>query len=328
MCNVQVLVLAMALAYGVSDYIEGGVITAVIVGNILIGFYQEFRAEQKMDALRSLSSPSATILRNGEVDTIPSSEVVPGDIVLVKAGDTVPADLRLVDGMNLECDEKILTGEAMPVAKDAEFSASPSSSSASVFTTRQSTVDDHSRNAETKVGVGDRLNMVYSSSTVTKGRGKGIVVFTGMHTEIGKIAASMQTKKRSTNKNRSMSRKKFGTLQVFRGGFWRTWDATGRFLGLTTGTPLQIKLSKLAYGLFGCAIILAIVVFGVNKFNITNEVAIYAISTGMISTQPCPQNSRPKKNIYFEIPNRHRHYSRILDCGIDNNNGRRHDTDA
>ena len=92
----------MALAYGVSDYIEGGVITAVIVGNILIGFYQEYRAEQKMDALRSLSSPSATVIRNGEVATIPSTEVVPGDIVLVKTGDPVPADLKLVgDGCGI-----------------------------------------------------------------------------------------------------------------------------------------------------------------------------------------------------------------------------------
>lgn len=268
---VLVLVLAMALAYGVSDYIEGGVITAVIVGNIVIGFYQEYRAEQKMDALRSLSSPSAMVIRNGQVDTIPSPEVVPGDIVLIKTGDTVPADLRLVDGMNLECDEKILTGEAIPVAKDAAFDPKPSAG------------EGPSANAETHIGVGDRLNMVYSSSTVTKGRGKGIVVYTGMYTEIGKIAASMQGKKKHQKgtKNRSMSIKKYGVLQVFRGGFWRSWDALGRFLGLTTGTPLQRKLSKLAYSLFGLAIIFAIIVFGVNEFRVTNEVAIYAISTGI-----------------------------------------------
>ncbi|KAI7975195.1 hypothetical protein EIK77_001881 [Talaromyces pinophilus] len=265
----------MALAYGVSDYIEGGVITAVIIGNILIGFYQEYRAEQKMDALRSLSSPSATVIRNGEVVTIPSTEVVPGDVVLVKTGDTVPADLRLVDGMNLECDEKILTGEAVPVAKDAAFDH------------RSVVEDSSSANAETHIGVGDRLNMVYSSSTVTKGRGKGIVVYTGMYTEIGKIASSMQGKKRPQGtRNRSMSIKKYGPLQVFRGGFLRSWDALGRFLGLTTGTPLQRKLSKLAYSLFGLAIIFAIIVFGVNKFHVTNEVAIYAISTGMYCTIP------------------------------------------
>ncbi|QSS52266.1 P-type Na+-ATPase [Histoplasma capsulatum var. duboisii H88] len=255
---ILVLVLAMALSYGVSDYIEGGVITAVIVLNVVIGFYQEFKAEKKMDALRSLSSPSANVIRNGHEITVPSGEVVPGDIVQIKMGDTVPADIRLIEAMNLECDEKILTGEAVPVAKDVDFSAI---------------------GTELETGVGDRLNMAYSSSTVTKGRGRGIIVFTGMNTEIGKIAQSMQGKQRKAG--RSMSRKKYGNFQPFKGGALRVWDRIGKFLGLTEGTPLQIKLSKLAYVLFGCALLLAIIVFGVNRFNVTNEVAIYAISTGI-----------------------------------------------
>ncbi|KAI9792849.1 MAG: Na+ ATPase [Piccolia ochrophora] len=256
---ILVLVLAMALSYGVTDYIEGGVITAVIVLNVLIGFYQEFRAEQKMDSLRSLSSPSATVLRDGTTKTIPSGEVVPGDIVTVKPGDTIPADLRLLDAMNLECDEKILTGEAIPVAKEPE--------------------QEFSDKEELEVGVGDRINLVYSSSTVTRGRGRGVVVFTGMFTEIGKIADSMQGKKRKPN--RSLSRKDGGAIQPVKGIGLRTWDGIGRFLGLTVGTPLQKKLSKLAYVLLFCALILAIIVFGVNQFNVTNEVAIYAISTGI-----------------------------------------------
>jgi P-type Na+/K+ transporter len=105
--------LALALSYGVSDYIEGGVITAVVVGNVIVGFYQEFQAEKKMDSLRALSSPTATILRSGNLESIPSVEVVPGDIVIIKTGDTVPADVRIFESMNLECDEKILTGEGM-----------------------------------------------------------------------------------------------------------------------------------------------------------------------------------------------------------------------
>ncbi|KAL8895201.1 MAG: hypothetical protein Q9207_008264, partial [Kuettlingeria erythrocarpa] len=256
---ILVLVLAMALSYGVTDYIEGGVITAVIVLNVVIGFYQEFQAEKKMDSLRALSSPSAAVIREGHVETIPSGEVVPGDIVMIKTGDTVPADLRLIGGMNLECDEKILTGEAMPVAKDINV--------------------DFSNTNELETGVGDRLNMAYSSSTVTQGRGKGVVVFTGMYTEIGRIAASMQGKGRKAN--RSLSRKKHGPMQPAKGILLRIWDGLGEFLGLTVGTPLQRKLSKLAYVLFGCAILLAIIVFGVNRFNVTNEVAIYAISTGI-----------------------------------------------
>ncbi|KAF2264651.1 Na+-exporting ATPase [Lojkania enalia] len=256
---ILVLILALALSYGVSDYIEGGVITAVVIGNVIIGFVQEFQAEKKMDSLRALSSPTATVLRNGNLESIPSIEVVPGDIIVIKTGDTVPADIRIFESMNLECDEKILTGEAVPVAKspDADFSGK----------------------SELEIGVGDRINMAYSSSTVTKGRGRGICVFTGMHTEIGKIARSMQGKTRKPN--RSMSRKKHGKLQPAKGAALRTWDAIGKFLGLTEGTPLQIKLSKLAYTLFGCAILLAIIVFAVHKFDVTSEVAIYAISTGI-----------------------------------------------
>ncbi|KAJ9628253.1 potassium/sodium eff [Knufia peltigerae] len=257
---ILVLVLAMALSYGVEDFVEGAVITAVIVLNVLIGFYQEFQAEKKMDALRSLSSPSAAVIRDGNEMTIPSGEVVPGDIVSIKTGDTVPADLRMFEVMNLECDEAILTGEALPVAKEVDFEAKHGT-------------------AKEDLGLGDRLNIAYSSSTVTKGRGSGIVVYTGMSTAIGGIAASMQGKKRKPN--RSMSRKKYGPMQPVKGGALRVWDGIGKFLGLTEGTPLQIKLSKLAYVLFGCALLLAIIVFGVNKFNVTNEVAIYAISTGI-----------------------------------------------
>ncbi|KAL2444485.1 Sodium/potassium exporting P-type ATPase cta3 [Exophiala dermatitidis] len=257
---ILVLVLAMALSYGVEDFVEGAVITAVIVLNVVIGFYQEFQAEKKMDALRSLSSPSANVVRDGNEMTIPSAEVVPGDIVSIKTGDTVPADLRLFEVMNLECDEAILTGEALPVAKEVDFEAKHGI-------------------AKEDLGLGDRLNIAYSSSTVTKGRGRGVVVFTGMSTAIGGIAASMQGKRRKPG--RSMSRRKYGPLQPIKGGALRTYDAVLKFLGLTDGTPLQIKLSKLAYVLFGCALLLAIIVFGVNRFHVTNEVAIYAISTGI-----------------------------------------------
>jgi Na+-exporting ATPase len=131
---------------------------------------------------------------------------------------------------------------------------------------------------ELEIGVGDRINLAYASSTVTKGRGQGICVFTGMHTEIGQIASSMQGTTRKAN--RSMSSKKHGKLQPVKGAGLRVWDAVGKFLGLTHGTPLQIKLSKLAYTLFGCAILLAIIVFAVHRFDVTSEVAIYAISTG------------------------------------------------
>ena len=207
----------MALSYGVSDYIEGGVITAVIILNVGIGFYQEYQAEKKMDALRSLSSPSATVVRQGMQITVSSADVVPGDIVSIKTGDTVPADIRLFEVMNLECDEAILTGEAPPVPKEVDFEVQ--------------------EGEKQDCGLGDRLNIAYSSTTVTKGRGRGVIVFTGMSTAIGGIAASIQGKKRKPG--RSMSQKKHGTLQPVKGGALRFWDGLGKFLGLTKGTPLQ-----------------------------------------------------------------------------------------
>lgn len=195
-----------------------------------------------------------------------SPDVVPGDIVILKTGDTVPADVRLFEAMNLNCDEKMLTGEAEPVEKRVENDIKIPGS------------DDLAKE-EGAVGVADRVNMAYSTSSVTKGRGRGIVTFTGMQTEVGKIAASTGKKQRKAG--RSMNYKKYGKAAPVKGAARRTYDFVGKFLGLTEGTPLQIKLSKLAYILFGCAILLAMIVFGVNKFDVTNEVAIYAISTGI-----------------------------------------------
>ncbi|OBT70160.1 hypothetical protein VE03_00513 [Pseudogymnoascus sp. 23342-1-I1] len=263
---ILVLLFAMALSFGVGDFIEGGVLAAVIVLNVTIGFVQELKAEKKMDSLRALSSPSAAVLRDGKIDVIPSAECLPGDIVVLKTGDTVPADLRIFEAMNLNCDEKSLTGEAEPVEKIIENNITIPGTE--TLATR-----------EEEVGIGDRLNIAYSTTTVIKGRGRGIIVFTGMLTEVGRIASA--TTKKTRKPGRSMSAKKYGKTQPIKGLSRRTYDGVGWFLGLTVGTPLQRKLSKLAYLLFGCAIFLAIIVFAVNKFNVTNEVAIYAISTGI-----------------------------------------------
>ncbi|KAF3932621.1 hypothetical protein ABW19_dt0200362 [Dactylella cylindrospora] len=251
---ILVLVFAMILSYATQDWIEGGVITGVIVLNVGVGFYQEFNAEKTMESLKSLSSPTASVIRDGNLVHIPSIEVVPGDIIELKTGDVVPADLRMIpETLNFEADEALLTGESLPVAKSAQLTL------------------------DAEVGLGDRINLAFSSTTVTKGRGRGIVIGTGMETAIGAIARSLQGKKQR-KPNRSLSRKKHGPLQPAKGLALRTWDAVGKFLGLTVGTPLQRKLAKLAYFLFGCAVILAIIVFGANKFNIPHEVVIYAIS--------------------------------------------------
>ncbi|KAM0206954.1 hypothetical protein ACHAPQ_001885 [Fusarium lateritium] len=261
-----VLAFAMALSFGIKDYIEGGVLVFVIVLNVTIGFWQEYRAEKRMDALRALSSPSAMVLRDGKTQVISNPEVVPGDIVLLKMGDTVPADLRLFEAMNLACEEGQLTGESIPVEKITENNITAPGTEKLV-------------QSEDEIGIGDRVNMAYATTVVRKGRGRGIVTSTGMSTEVGKIAAS--TSKKTRKAGRSMNYKKYGKKQPFVGASKRTYDVIGKFLGLTEGTPLQRKLSALAYVLFGCAIILAIVVFAVNKFDMKNEVIIYATSLGI-----------------------------------------------
>jgi len=256
---ILVLLFAMALSFAIKDWIEAGVLAAVIILNVSIGFWQELGAEKKMDALRALSSPSAAILRDGKTIVIPNAEVVPGDIVSIKMGDTVPADIRLFEVMNLNCDESSLTGETLPMEKNTSHT-------------------DYTQD-ESEVSIGDRHNIAYATTVVQKGRGRGIVISTGMATEVGKIAASSTKKRRKPG--RSMNWKKYGKAAPVKGGVRRVYDFIGKFLGLTEGTPLQIKLAKLAYLLFFCALLLAVVVFGVNKFNVNNEVLIYAISTGI-----------------------------------------------
>ncbi|TWU72188.1 Na+ ATPase [Metarhizium rileyi] len=261
-----VLAFAMALSFGIKDFIEGGVLAFVICLNVTIGFWQEYRAEKRMDALRALSSPSAMVLRDGKTQVISNPDVVPGDIILLKMGDTVPADMRMFEAMNLACEEGQLTGESIPVEKITENNILvPSTEKAAA--------------SEDEVGIGDRINMSYATTVVRKGRGRGIVTAIGMTTEVGKIAASTARKQRKAG--RSMNWRKYGKRQPVVGLAKRTYDLIGKFLGLTEGTPLQRKLSALAYVLFGCAIILAMVVFGVNHFNLRNEVIIYATSLGI-----------------------------------------------
>jgi P-type Na+/K+ transporter len=165
-----VLILAMAVSFGIRSWIEGGVVAAVIIVNITVGSYQEYQAAKTMDSLRSLSSPTANAVRDKQNISIPTIEVVPGDLVELKTGDTIPADVRLIEAINFETDEALLTGESLPVRKAAD----------DIF--------------EADTGPGDRLNVAYSSSTVTKGRATGVVFATGMFTEIGTIAAALRKK--------------------------------------------------------------------------------------------------------------------------------------
>ncbi|KAG9240694.1 sodium P-type ATPase-like protein [Calycina marina] len=252
-----VLILAMAVSFGIGSYIEGGVISAVIALNITVGFFQEYSAEKTMNSLRSLSSPTASVVRDGDTVVVPTGELVYGDLVEVKVGDTVPADIRLVQAMNFETDEALLTGESLPVQKEANT------------TFRADT------------GPGDRLNVIFSSSTVTKGRGRGIIFATGMTTEIGSIAAALRGEE---TRRRRVKRKPDGSAKPHRyaeAAALTMTDFVATFLGINVGTPLQRKLSKLAILLFGIAVVCAIIVLGANKFSNNTEVVIYAVATGL-----------------------------------------------
>ncbi|KAK3073954.1 P-type ATPase [Teratosphaeriaceae sp. CCFEE 6253] len=252
-----VLILAMAVSFGIGSYIEGGVIAAVIFINIAVGSYQEYQAEKTMDSLRSLSSPTANVVRGTQNVAIPTVEVVPGDMVELKTGDTIPADVRLIEAVKLETDEALLTGESLPVRKVSE----------DVF--------------DADTGPGDRLNVAYSSSTVTKGRATGIVFATGMYTEIGSIAAALRKK---DSKIRAPKRKADGTVKPHRyaqAAVLTVSDFLGAFLGVSVGTPLQKKLSRLAVLLFGIAVVCAIIVLAANNFRNRQEVIIYAVATGL-----------------------------------------------
>jgi len=146
------------------EVIDGVFIFAIVALNVFLSVYQERKATNAVRALKNISAPTATVLRDGKFISIPSTDVVTGDIVKVEEGDYIPADMRLLEAVNLKIDEAALTGESVPVEKDAEASL------------------------EEKISLGDRINMAYMSTIVTYGRATGIIVSTGMDTEMGSIA--------------------------------------------------------------------------------------------------------------------------------------------
>ena len=160
---IYVLVIAGAITAGLQHWIDSGVIFGVVVVNAVIGFVQEGKAEQALEAIRSLLSQSAVVLRDGRRSVIPAADIVPGDLILLQSGDKVPADLRLVRSKSLQIQEAALTGESVPVEK-ATFPVAHDAP------------------------LGDRSCMAYSGTLVTYGRGTGVAVATGDSTEIGRIS--------------------------------------------------------------------------------------------------------------------------------------------
>jgi len=161
---IYVLLSAAVVTGLLAHWVDTGVIVAVVLINALVGYAQEGKAEKALDAIRDMLSPQATVLRNRHQKVIPAESLVPGDVVLLQSGDKVPADLRLFRSKNLHIEEAALTGESVPVEK----STAPVAEAADL---------------------GDRSCMAYASTLVTYGNGAGIVVATGVATEIGHISA-------------------------------------------------------------------------------------------------------------------------------------------
>ncbi|MBE0586703.1 MAG: cation-transporting P-type ATPase [Hydrogenophaga sp.] len=163
---IYVLLGSAVVTAALGHVVDTLVILAVVLGNAVIGFVQEGKAEKAMAAIRRMLAPRAAVLRDGDRRTVDGEALVPGDVVLLEAGDKVPADLRLIQALNLQIQEALLTGESVPVEK-------------------------HTQSVTTEAAIGDRMCMAYSGTLITSGAGRGVVVATGADTEIGRISGMM-----------------------------------------------------------------------------------------------------------------------------------------
>jgi Ca2+-transporting ATPase len=212
---VIILIIASLVSALLGDYVEAVAILAIVVLNAILGVVQEQRAEEALAALRRLAAPEAHVIRDGHRITIPARELVPGDVVILESGNYVPADMRLLETVNLRIEEASLTGESEAVEKDADI------------VLRQD------------VTLGDRLNTAFSGTLVAYGRGKGITVSTGMNTQIGMIAAMLQSvKEEDTPLQRRLDQlgKTLGlaaiaiSALVFIAGWIQNFELSGMFL--------------------------------------------------------------------------------------------------
>jgi len=166
---IVILLVATALSAFFGHGVEAVAISVIVLFAVLLGFVQEYRAERAIEALRQMAAPTATALRDGEELRLPARDLVPGDVILLRAGDKIPADVRLVEAVNLQIEEAALTGESVPVEKHV------------------AALSSH------ELALGDRKNMAYAGTAATYGRGRAMVVLTGMNTEFGQIAQMLQT---------------------------------------------------------------------------------------------------------------------------------------
>lgn len=239
---VILLFIAAVLSGFLGEWLDSIVIMTIVILNAVIGVFQEYKAEQSLAALKRLSAPLAKTLRNGHIKSIPSQELVPGDVVILEAGDFVPADARLIEAVNLKIEEAALTGESVPVEKTN-----------AVLTQ--------------ELPLGDQKNLVFMSTVVTYGRGKAIVVKTGMNTEIGQIASLIkQTVPELTPLQQKLDEfgKYLGTLAIvvcaliFVLGWLRGENLTAMFL-----TSVSLAVAAIPEGL--PAIVTIVLAIGVQR---------------------------------------------------------------
>ncbi|MGE5583750.1 MAG: cation-translocating P-type ATPase [Bacillota bacterium] len=216
---VILLFLAAIVSGFLGEWIDSVVIMAIVVVNAFLGVFQEFRAEKSLAALKKLAAPMAKVLRDGHIQEIPARELTPGDVFIIEAGDFVPADGRLFETVNLKVEESALTGESVPVEKSAAV-------------------------LHGELPLGDQQNMVFMSTVVTYGRAKGIVVRTGMDTEIGQIASLIQA-------------------------------------AVPESTPLQKKLEEFGKYLGSMALIICALIFVIGWFRGENPVTMFLTSVSL-----------------------------------------------
>ena len=228
---IWVLIAAALVSGFLGEWVDAGIIAVVVLLNAVMGTVQEAKAEAALDALKAMSAPFAKVIREGQALRIPASQVVPGDMVMLEAGDAVPADLRLVESASLKLEESALTGESVPSEKNA----------AAVI--------------DADAGLGDRVNCAFMGTSCTYGRGTGVVVATGMDTQMGKIAHQLTSNEQ-------------------------------------TATPLQQKLNQLSNVLSYAVIAIAAAIFAVNvlrsipvsdSFLSAVSLAVAAIPEGMVA---------------------------------------------
>jgi Ca2+-transporting ATPase len=163
-----ILLIATGLSIAVGEQVDAIIILIIVFASAILGFTQEYRSEKAVEALKKMTSPTALVIRDGKETKIQASEIVPGDILLLYAGDKVPADARLIEAHTLKVEEAALTGESTAVDKETQALSD-------------------------KAQLNDRRNMVYTGTSIALGRAKALVTETGMRTEFGKIAQMVQT---------------------------------------------------------------------------------------------------------------------------------------